>query len=190
LILCIRDNPVPDTFLYFAYGSNMLAERLRARCPSARPLGMAIAPGWRLVFTQKGGDGSAKATLEPAADHTVHGALFEIDLNERPALDVAEDASVSYERIDEFEVFANGAPLRLTTYVGLLPVENGVLPYDWYRALCMAGARQHHLPQEVIGALVAHPFTPDPDPASPGRTKAIAALENAGFGEDGTFRAA
>lgn len=33
------------TFLYFAYGSNMLPARLQARCGSARVIGAATAAG-------------------------------------------------------------------------------------------------------------------------------------------------
>lgn len=48
---------------YFAYGSNMLTERLRARCPSAHPIGTGIAMGFRLNFSKRGEDGSGKAML-------------------------------------------------------------------------------------------------------------------------------
>jgi hypothetical protein len=51
------------SFLFFAYGSNMLTERLRERCPDARPLGTAIARGYLLSFSKRSKDGSAKATL-------------------------------------------------------------------------------------------------------------------------------
>jgi hypothetical protein len=50
-------------FVYFAYGSNMLTARLRERCPSARPLGLAAAPGYGVAFNKQGMDGSGKATL-------------------------------------------------------------------------------------------------------------------------------
>jgi hypothetical protein len=66
------------TFLYFAYGSNMSAPRLRARTPSAEPIGAAKLPGFRLVFDKWGRDDSAKADCEhtDAPDHVVHGGLF------------------------------------------------------------------------------------------------------------------
>ncbi|NOZ33587.1 MAG: gamma-glutamylcyclotransferase [Alphaproteobacteria bacterium] len=177
---------MPDTFLYFAYGSNMLTQRLRARCPSATSLGMAKAAGWQLAFTQKGGDASAKATLVPADGNTAHGVLFEIAATERAALDRAEDWPNSYRREDEFPVIFNGVERAVTTYIGKRTVENGVRPFGWYRALCLAGAHQNRLPHEVIETLAAHHCTIDPDPASSGRTKALAALENAGFDETGT----
>ena len=51
------------TFLYFSYGSNMLTERLRARCPSANCIGIATATGYALEFSKSSVDGSGKATL-------------------------------------------------------------------------------------------------------------------------------
>ena len=51
------------SFLFFAYGSNMLTDRLRERCPDARPLGAAIARGYVLSFSKRSRDGSSKATL-------------------------------------------------------------------------------------------------------------------------------
>ena len=71
-------------FTYFAYGSNMLLERLRKRCKSARFLGVAVVHGYKLVFSKKSKkDGSGKATIAKTAndDAAVYGALFEINLN-------------------------------------------------------------------------------------------------------------
>ena len=38
----------PLTQTYFAYGSNLDAAQMRARCPSAKLLGAAILDGYRL----------------------------------------------------------------------------------------------------------------------------------------------
>jgi gamma-glutamylcyclotransferase len=38
-----------------------------------------------------------------------------------------------------------------------------VTPYDWYKALVIAGAREHGLPADYIAALAAAPAKPDPD---------------------------
>ena len=43
-----RVTVLDGSFLFFAYGSDMLTERLRERCPEARPLGAAIARGARI----------------------------------------------------------------------------------------------------------------------------------------------
>ena len=41
------------TFTYFAYGSNMLLERLQKRCKTASFLGLAVAHGYTLAFSKK-----------------------------------------------------------------------------------------------------------------------------------------
>ena len=51
------------TFHYFAYGSNMLTARLKARCSGAELVGRAFADGWGIEFSKPGEDGSGKATL-------------------------------------------------------------------------------------------------------------------------------
>lgn len=59
-----------NTFLYFSYGSNMLSSRLRERCPSARPIGMAELPDHELRWHKRSKDNSGNATLSPAQAST------------------------------------------------------------------------------------------------------------------------
>ncbi len=74
------------TFHYFAYGSNMLPSRLLDRCPSAKPIGVALAANVGLEFSKMSKDGSGKATLAPLVGSTVPGVIFTIDTAERAAL--------------------------------------------------------------------------------------------------------
>ena len=55
-------------FLCYAYGSNMLTERLKARCTSALPVGIAFRRGFAIAFSTRSVDGSGKATLLPQSD--------------------------------------------------------------------------------------------------------------------------
>lgn len=64
-----------DTFLYFAYGSNMLTSRLLARCRSAKTVGLATCLGHRLTFEKRSIDGSGKATMLGDLAHAVPGVL-------------------------------------------------------------------------------------------------------------------
>jgi gamma-glutamylcyclotransferase len=50
---------------YFAFGSNMLLERIKKRVPSARALGIATLGGYALRFNKLSKDGSAKANIVP-----------------------------------------------------------------------------------------------------------------------------
>nr|WP_321307520.1 gamma-glutamylcyclotransferase family protein [uncultured Sphaerochaeta sp.] len=174
--------------LYFAYGSNMLTERLTARCTSATPVGPGEARGYAVSYCLGSSDGSAKAGIFKAPGQTAHGVLFLIDSEERHFLDRAEGAPDIYRRI-EIEVFSNatGQPADAVTY---LPhpdrLANGLHPYAWYRALCAEGARQHNLPESAIDNLRVGPIQPMPPQARgkrawQGRLLAHEALIQAGL---------
>src|SRR5580700_1565214 len=93
---------VMDTFKYFAYGSNMLTERLHERCKSAKAIGVAVAFGHRLEFSKRSRDDSGKATIVRSnkSEEHVFGVVFEVVISERAALDKAEGVGTGYERID------------------------------------------------------------------------------------------
>jgi len=181
------------TFHYFAYGSNMLTERLRARCPSARPLGPARAAGHDFAIGKRGGDASGKATIARAPSAAparaaeappteVHGVVFEVDAAERPLLDRVEGPG--YTRDDGFDVSltACGSEVATATYIARSShFDPGLPAFCWYRALILAGAHQHELPERYIERLAAQPFAPDPDPARAGHVEARTVLKAAGF---------
>ena len=75
---------------YFAYGSNMLIERLQARVPSAKPATHAKIEGWRLQFDKVSSDESGKCHIVPSPGDVVYGVLFYIDAADRGKLDQAE----------------------------------------------------------------------------------------------------
>ena len=64
-----RDAPRrgPLTQTYFAYGSNLDAAQMRARCPSAKLLGAAILDGYRLGFAGQ----SAHVCVKDAAEQSL-----------------------------------------------------------------------------------------------------------------------
>jgi gamma-glutamylcyclotransferase (GGCT)/AIG2-like uncharacterized protein YtfP len=177
-----------STFTYFAYGSNMLDERLthRTRCPSARVLGTGSATCWRLAFAKRGADGSGKATLlrSSRASDRVHGVLFEIDLAERDVLDRVEGPG--YERLDDLVVEragADGPPVTVEASVYVArpgAIDPTLIAFDWYRALVIAGARRHGLPADVIAEIESVPIRPDPNPTSKQRLIALEQLAAAG----------
>ncbi|RNF34126.1 gamma-glutamylcyclotransferase family protein [Paracoccus methylarcula] len=98
------------SIFYFAYGSNMLPARLAARCPSAKLIGRAHAPGYRVRFAKRGMDGSAKATLV-TSEGAASGVLFTLDPKDLAALDRAEGAGRGYDRLDDFSIRHDGQSL-------------------------------------------------------------------------------
>ena len=155
---------------YFAYGSNMLEQRLRdpARAPSAVFFGVGTVRGHRLVFHKTGMDGSGKCTLDATREDSdaVYGVLFEIDDAHWPRLDEAEGVkggSYSRETIP-VELAGCGTRVHAQTYIANShAVDPSCVPFEWYKALVVAGALEHGLPDEYVRALQDVVATRDPD---------------------------
>lgn len=136
----------------------MLTERLQARCPSARPVGNAIATGYSLEFFKRSKDGSGKATLVESTNpkSLVFGVLFEIKEDERHLLDKAEGEGRGYDRVDDFIVdsLSTKARLSATTYIApSSAIDRKLEPFNWYLDLVLAGSEQHDLPKEYVDQL-------------------------------------
>lgn len=188
---CRRQNGTGLTmtnFYYFAYGSNMLAERLAARCPGAQALGPAKASGYEVHFCLGSDDGSAKAGILEAQGRIATGVLYMIPEHEGAALDAVEGHPDTYTRHETLEVVYDEKTYQALTY---LPHKSrlstpDLLPYDWYRALCLAGALQHQIDNEFIENLVdSSDMATDEsnEIAVEGRRLAVSALRSAGFNE-------
>ena len=175
-----------QTFLYFAYGSNVLTERLQTRCRSARVHGLAVATGYSLEFIKRSKDKSGKATLVNSTQpgQQVFGVLFEIENGHRSALDKAGGKGSGYDRIDDFIVnmLPDMTQAQVTTYLASCSaVDDGLKPYDWYLALVIAGALQHNLPQTRIARLRKADYIEDPVSTRKERVEAEKALKIAGW---------
>lgn len=151
---------------YFAYGSNMLTARLRARCPCAEPIGRARLDGFRIDFTKRGGDGSGKATIHRAGQNeTVFGVIFSMALHERPMLDGCEGFPTHYERI-AVTVDGPDGMAEAETYIATeAMLGDTLLPLDWYHALVLTGALEHGLPADYVASLYMHRSVKDRDTA-------------------------
>lgn len=174
--------PLPQhSMLYFAYGSNMLTERLQARVPSAQPQGRATLSGHGLSFHKRSRDGSGKCSLANSTDEasSVHGVLFEVSPDDLSALDEAEHRGYGYDR-RKMSVQTTTRTVEAFAYVAQPAyVDRSLLPYDWYRALVVAGAQQHELPSSYWRRLQTVRTVPDPDVER--RAKHRSLLRDAGF---------
>ncbi len=165
--------------LYFAYGSNLLTERLVHRCDAARPLGMAKAEGYRVGFAKYSWvDGSGKATILPDAG-TAWGVLYDLPEAQIEVLDAFEGVGNGYDRLDALTVEGPEGACEAVSYIASEPRE-GLPPFDWYLALILAGVRQHRLPEDVWQGFFDTDHVPDPEPERPGYRAAVKALEAAG----------
>jgi gamma-glutamylcyclotransferase len=150
-------------FLYFAYGSNLLTQRLRARTASAIVMGWGILPDHALRWHMASTDGSGKCDVVEDAQvrDPVHGVVYRIDSAEKPLLDQAESLGVGY-RDEQVTVHMGSEPVRVWLYKAL-QVDADAVPYDWYHALVLGGAREHGLPADYLRALEAVRTRVDPD---------------------------
>lgn len=150
---------------YFAYGSNLLEQRLRRHDPAARFVGVGRLPGWRMVFHLKSLDGSAKcdAVRTGKTEDVLHGAMYQLSTAGRATLDQWEDLGGTY-CLHETTAETERGPIPVFFYVGNPErIAPGLLPYDWYRAIVLAGARQRNLPEAFVRKLEQHPVQADLD---------------------------
>lgn len=147
----------------FAYGSNMLTRRIQERVPSARPLGTGYITAHRLKFDKQSDDGSGKCDAEKTKNQKdrVYGVLFELELQEKPALDAAEGLHHGYEEKHVNVVTRSGRKRAVMYYA---TAKNPTLkPCRWYKALVVAGAVEHKLPATCIKRLRATKSIQDRD---------------------------
>lgn len=176
-----RDDGPGAVVLNFAYGSNLLLRRLRERVPSARVLGRAQLPGHALRWHKRSRDGSTKCDVVAQIGSVVWGVVVAIPAAEKPVLDAAEGLGAGYAEHVVEVVPVEPAPAdptpSATTIACRAYVATDVdpigLPYAWYRALVVAGAREHGLPASYIAALEAQPVQDDPDLARDARHRAF-----------------
>lgn len=99
--------------LYFAYGSNMAAGQMTARCPGAHPMGIARLDGWKFFINRRG-----TASIKPSlADH-VHGVVWRIKPEHKTTLDRYEGIRLRRYLTREISLEHARGRLRAFAYVG------------------------------------------------------------------------
>ena len=133
---------------YFAYGSNMVREQMRRRCPDARPLGAAVLRDHRFAIIS-GGHG----TVQPQAGATVHGVLWQLSRDNLAALDLYEEVAAGLYRRTPRIVERDGRPVRALVYVAATRKPGRARPA--YLAAIIAAARGLAFPDAYVAALEA-----------------------------------
>jgi gamma-glutamylcyclotransferase len=171
----------PTFDYYFAYGSNMLTSRLRARCPSAEPVTIGYADDFTVAFHKLSTDHSGKATLVAERASRALGVVFRIPSQERNALDRAEAGYVVREA---FPVVCRRSGERIEARTYLASREDPRLrPYDWYLALLLAGMREHGIDAAYRRRFRSVAFDWDAKSDRTTRRKALDALSAAGLAD-------
>ena len=149
--------------VYFAYGSNMLQERLVARVGEVRRLGCTYLSRYRLTFNKRGRDGSGKCTIVDTGDagDGAWGALFELSFEQKLTLDRFEGRGYQAQEVVTTQ---NDLVVDAFTYISLYEwTDEFCRPSAWYKALVLAGALQSKLPRAYLADIEQVLCVEDPD---------------------------
>lgn len=150
---------------YFAYGSNMLPQRLQRRIPGARMISSpCVLEGYKLVFHKEGRDGSAKCDIIQTGlpIDCVQGVLFEINNEELIVLDRYEGRG--YRRDQVSVTGPDGHSVSAITYFATR-INHSLLPFDWYFQHVLEGAIAANLDPAYIAEIKEVACKQDPDSA-------------------------
>ena len=162
---------------YFAYGSNMLRERLLARVTTAQAVAVGVVRDYRLDFAKLSVDGSGKGDMVASPGNGVWGVLYEFDASQKVDLDKHEGR---HYQPREVVVSTPSGEETAWAYIAEPHRRDPLkVPYDWYLALIIAGARQGGLPEAYIRAVEATAFDADGEEDRATRQEALAALAEA-----------
>ena len=150
---------------YFAYGSNLHPQRLRARVSSSRVLTRAKLRAYQLNFHKPGRDGSGKCNLRYTGNphDIVEGAVFEMLASEQALLDKFEGVGINNERAN-VTVLTPLTQRECFLYIGEQDyIDETILPYSWYKAFVVQGARINRLASDYVARLENVAEMPDLD---------------------------
>lgn len=145
-----------DDVLYFAYGSNMDPEQMKARCPDAEVVGIGVMPDHALCFPRRSVKRNCGvSSVAPLAGRETWGVVYRLTSKDLTALDGSEgfrnDRAAelnSYNRVAVI-VSLNDVPTDMMTYVAI-GQENVPPPNAAYLKHIREGARHHGLPAAYL----------------------------------------
>lgn len=136
-----------NSFLYFAFGSNLNLERLRVNCCSAELVSTAKLVDYALVFLDYGNRSwwrGATASIQKHVGEVTWGAVWRISNEHRPYLHEQERG---YEKVEVEVVSDSGKKLKCVTYVVTVDLPRGS-PSPYYLGVIQNGAEELGLPLE------------------------------------------
>ena len=144
--------------LYFAYGSNMDEQRVKAanRCPNARFIFTALLSGYRLVFTRDGASDTCAADAVPDPASPLWGVVYDITDSDRRQLDAREGVAIHSYRPKEMLVHPHGDTeqrVMVLTYIAGDPAGIQHAPTRECLDYILRGARRWGLPDDYIAQL-------------------------------------
>jgi len=132
--------------LYFAYGSNLDRALMRANCPTARPLGVAMLDNHRFIIAACG-----YASVQPRVGSNVPGVLWQITPRDEDALDRYESIATGLYDRATLPVRRQGGRMNVLVYIAC--ARGTGRPQPGYLERVMAAARDWRLPDRHVTAI-------------------------------------
>lgn len=164
--------------LYFAYGSNLDPQQMRARCPGEKIVGLAALRDHRLAFPLYSNRwGGGVASVQPAHADAVWGVLYELTESDLRELDEYEgfrapgDQHNVYDReqitVELVRPDDGSIPRRVRAAAYVARPSNPSPPSRRYLDAILTGARHHRLPEEYVAKLSAIAALPENETSGP-----------------------
>ena len=133
---------------YFAYGSNMLTERILDRLGTVEQVGIGLLPNYQLVFNRLGSySPGGVASVIPSQGRSVYGVIWKLNNKQLTMLDEIEDPA-AYSRESVSVEMNDGSSVDCLTYIaysqGYHPPTKNYLSY------LIRGAEEHDLPSKYV----------------------------------------
>ena len=130
--------------------------------PSAQVVGTVGLMGWQLNFHKRGRDASAKCNIVQTGKtaDVVYAAIYEMRASEKNGLDIIEGLNSGYS-LAQLDITDLGAAFFYRAEDEY--IDNGLLPFDWYKKLVVAGSRYHAFPEQYIEHINCIRAVPDHD---------------------------
>ena len=132
--------------LYFAYGWNMDRGAMQGRCPGARPLGVAMASGWRFFVTTDG-----YASIARAGGDEVFGVLWEVGPRDVAALNTYESLDSGLYARKRIAVRLGYVKKAALVYIARATAEGR--PRPRYMEMIVEAAQDWELPDDYVKTL-------------------------------------
>ncbi|VDM05506.1 unnamed protein product [Schistocephalus solidus] len=150
-------------FYYFAYGSNLLAYRIKLDNPSARYIGVGMLIDYKLVFCKRDhkcpwGYCSATASIEPSPGGIVYGTIWQLANEDMVSLDKQEGVPDLYQPFTvDVSLLSSTEPVTIEknfscrTYS--MSTEEYGDPSAYYLDVILRGAKKSGIPEDYVAKM-------------------------------------
>lgn len=151
----------------------MFSRKVQDVAPSAIAIDIGFVQGRRFTFGKVSRDGSGKCDIEATnnPNNRVYGVLYKINVKDKSSLNNAEGLGTGYSEAN-VQVATSTGNHPAATYVASYK-EAMLRPYQWYKALVIAGAVEHGLPNEYVEWLRTFEAQPDSNGARRAEREAL-----------------